>query len=49
MIKIDGSDFRPKAGQTPGWTALCLGNKDFVDLIAEQIREFVSEYELDRA
>lgn len=49
MLKPDGSDYRPKAGQTPGWTALCLGNKDFVDLIADHVREFVSEYNLDGA
>jgi len=49
MRKPDGSDYRPKPGETPGWTALCLGNRDFVDLIADHIREFVSEYELDGA
>ncbi len=49
MIKPDGSDYLPKAGQTPGWTALCLGNKNFVDLMAEHIKEFVSNYELDGA
>jgi len=49
MIKRDGSDYRPKAGETPGWTALCLGNKDFVDLMASHIQEFVSKYELDGA
>ena len=32
-----------------GWTALCLGNKDFVDLMANHIQEFVSKYELDGA
>ncbi len=49
MRKRDGSDYRPKAGEIPGWTALCLGNKDFVDLMADHVREFVSEYELDGA
>ncbi len=49
MRKRDGSDYRPKAGETPGWTALCLGNKDFVDLMANHIQEFVSKYELDGA
>jgi uncharacterized lipoprotein YddW (UPF0748 family) len=47
MRKADGSDYRPKDGETPGWTALCLGNKDFVDLMANHIQEFVSKYELD--
>jgi len=49
MRKSDGSDYRPKADETPGWTALCLGNKDFVDLMASHIQEFVSKYELDGA
>ena len=49
MLKPDGSDYRPVAGQTPGWTALCLGNKDFVDLIADHVSEFVSKYNLDGA
>ena len=49
MIKRDGSDYRPKAGETPGWTALCLGNKTFVDLIADHVTEFISKYELDGA
>jgi hypothetical protein len=49
MKRKDGSDWRPKAGETPGWTALCLGNKDFVDLMASHIQEFVARYELDGA
>ncbi|MEN8247971.1 MAG: alpha-amylase family protein [Bacteroidota bacterium] len=49
MVKKDGSDYRPAKGQTPGWTALCLGNKEFVDHIARDITELVSNYELDGA
>jgi hypothetical protein len=49
MKRKDGTDWRPKAGETPGWTALCLGNKDFVDLMASHIQEFVAKYELDGA
>jgi len=49
MLKPDGSDYRPDEGQTPGWTALCLGNKDFVDLISDHVSEFVSKYNLDGA
>jgi hypothetical protein len=49
MIRRDGSDYRPKADQTPGWTALCLGNIKFVDHIADQVKEFVSKYELNGA
>ena len=47
MIKRDGSDFGPKADNPPGWTALCLGNKSFVDLIAVHVEELVLKYELD--
>ena len=49
MLKKDGSDYRPKAGETPGWTALCLGNKDLVDLIADHVKEFISKYDLNGA
>lgn len=49
MRKIDGSDYRPLKGETPGWTALCLGNEDFVDLMANHIQEFVAKYDLDGA
>jgi len=47
MLKKDGSDYRPAEGQTPGWTALCLGNKDFVDQMAKDVTEFISRYDLD--
>jgi hypothetical protein len=49
MKRRDGSDWNPKPGETPGWTALCLGNKDFVDLMASHIQEFVARYELNGA
>lgn len=49
MLKRDGSNYLPKKGQTPGWTALCLGQQSFVDLMVEHTREFVSRYELDGA
>lgn len=49
MLKRDGSDYRPEDGDTPGWTALCLGNKDFVDRVASDTSEFMSEYDLDGA
>ncbi len=49
MVKRDGTDYRPKTGETPGWTALCLGNKEFVNLMADHIHEFISKYELNGA
>jgi hypothetical protein len=49
MVKSDGTNYLPKAGEIPGWTALCLGNKDFVDLIARHVREYVAKYDIDGA
>jgi len=49
VIKRDGSDYMPKKGQTPGWTALCLAHQDFLQLMDDHAREFVSTYEIDGA
>ncbi len=49
MIKRDGSDYMPKPGQTPGWTALCFAHADYVEWMDRHIREFVGRYELDGA
>jgi len=49
VIKRDGSDYMPKAGQTPGWTALCLAHQDYLRLMDDHTREFVSMYALDGA
>jgi hypothetical protein len=49
VIRRDGSNFLPKPGQTPGWTALCLANESFVSLVSDHSRELVSSYELDGA
>ena len=49
MKRKDGTDWRPKPGETPAWTALCLGNRDFVDLMVSHVREFVEKYELNGA
>jgi hypothetical protein len=49
VIKRDGSNYLPKPGQTPGWTALCLVYDDFVKLMLDHTQEFVSRYELDGA
>jgi hypothetical protein len=47
--KRDGSDYQPGPKETPGWTALCLTNPDFVRLMRDHSHEFVSRYELDGA
>lgn len=49
MIKRDGSDYMPKSGQIPGWTALCLAHSDYVEWMDRHVREFVGRYELDGA
>jgi hypothetical protein len=48
-LKRDGSNYLPKAGQTPGWTALCLAHQEYLKLMDDHTREFVSKYELDGA
>lgn len=49
VIKRDGSNYLPKPGETPGWTALCLAYEPFVRLMLDHTREFVSRYALDGA
>jgi uroporphyrinogen decarboxylase len=49
VIKRDGSDYMPKAGETPGWTALCLAHEAYLELMDDHAREFVARYELDGA
>jgi hypothetical protein len=49
VVKRDRTNYLPKFDQTPGWTALCLGHDDFVELMLKHTREFVSRYELDGA
>ncbi len=47
VIKRDGSNYLPKAGQTPGWTALCMAHEPYLKLMDDHTREFVSKYDLD--
>jgi hypothetical protein len=49
VIKRDRTTYMPEADQTPGWTALCLAHRDFVQLEVDHTREFVSRYEIDGA
>ena len=49
VIKRDGSNYLPKQGATPGWTALCLSYEPFVQLMLDHTREFVSRYPIDGA
>ena len=45
--KRDRTTYLPKFDETPGWTALCLSNEDFVELVLEHSREILENYELD--
>ena len=47
VIRKDGSNYLPKPDQTPGWTALCLSNQSFLDLMGDHIKEWVPKYDLD--
>lgn len=49
VVKRDRTTYLPKFDQTPGWTALCLSRRDFVQLMLDHAREFVTGYELDGA
>jgi hypothetical protein len=45
--KRDRTTYLPKFDQPPGWTALCLANPDFVQLVLDHTRETLERYELD--
>lgn len=45
--KRDRTTYLPRFDETPGWTALCLTNEDFVRLVLDHSREILERYELD--
>jgi len=45
--KRDRTTYLPRFDETPRWTALCLANQDFVDLVLSHSRELLDRYELD--
>jgi hypothetical protein len=47
--KRDRTTYLPKFNETPRWTALCIAYEDFVQLMVDHTREFVSKYQLDGA
>jgi len=47
VFKRDRTTYLPKFDETPAWTALCLTHEDFVQLMLNHTKEFVSRYELD--
>ena len=47
VFKRDRTTYLPKFDETPSWTALCLANDDFVELVLAHSRELLTRYELD--
>ena len=45
--KRDRTTYLPTFDATPGWTALCLSDQDFVQLALDHSRELLERYELD--
>lgn len=45
--KRDRTTYLPKFDETPGWTALCLANPGFVELVLDHSREILERYQLD--
>ncbi|WP_448540461.1 beta-galactosidase trimerization domain-containing protein [Roseiflexus sp.] len=45
--KRDRTTYLPKFDEPPGWTALCLSNADFVQLVLDHTRETLERYDLD--
>jgi hypothetical protein len=43
----DRTTYLPRFDETPGWTGLCLSNQDYVDVMLEDTREILANYELD--
>ena len=46
-LKRDRTSYLPKFDETPGWTALCMSNRDFVDLMLAHTREILERYDVD--
>lgn len=47
VVKRDRTTYLPKFDETARWTALCLRNPDFVQLMLADTEDLVSRYELD--
>ena len=45
--KRDRTTYLPRFDETPGWTALCLSNADFVQLVLNHSQEILERHELD--
>lgn len=47
VVKRDRTTYLPKFDETPGWTALCLRNPDFVQTSLDDAEDILTSYELD--
>lgn len=47
VMRRDRTTYLPRFDETPRWTALCLSNRGFVDVVLDDSREMLSGYELD--
>ena len=47
MWKRDRTTYLLRFDETPGWTALCLSNEDFVQLVLDHSREIITSYDID--
>src|SRR5919202_1216265 len=47
MWKRDRTTYLLRFDETPGWTALCLSNEDFVQLVPDHSREIITSYDID--
>jgi len=45
--KRDRTTYLPRFGEPPSWTALCLANDDFVQLVLEHSQEILQRYPID--
>ncbi|HTX00251.1 MAG TPA: alpha-amylase family protein [Acidimicrobiales bacterium] len=47
VVRRDRTTYLPRFDETPGWTALCLTNRDFLDTVIADACEVLAGYELD--
>jgi len=47
VIKRDRTSYLPKFDETPGWTALCMRNPEFLQLMLDDTEDLVRRYDTD--
>lgn len=46
-LKRDRTSYLPKFDETPGWTAMCMSNDAFVELMLTHTREILERFDID--